>query len=273
MSNEHTTFCDLKEMYVLGGLSEEETAEFEQHLPECSVCGPEVAELRKVVNLLPLAVEQITPQTGMKQRILGNILNASELGSAASKPVFQGVGANHAAKVEEPQRKPETETKRSSSFLQRLAIYGLSAAVLLLCVYSFQLTRNINDLKLDIALATGPDKQPIRVNEVVSLSQAAKDIVAEGLATIVIDSRGTHLLVQADKLPELKGKEAYQVWLIKGEQKFNAGTFLSHQGKGALYLTFEPESYDTIAVTLEPDAEGTVPRGSLVLAAPLTKKL
>ncbi|WP_261304507.1 hypothetical protein [Paenibacillus andongensis] len=38
-----------------------------------------------------------------------------------------------------------------------------------------------------------------------------------------------------------------------------------------LYYTFNPNNYDTIAITLELDAHGVMPRGKSVLVAALLK--
>jgi hypothetical protein len=110
------------------------------------------------------------------------------------------------------------------------------------------------------------------MDQAVNLSSAAQDIIAQGLATIVIDSQGTHLLVQAEKLPQIKGNEAFQVWLMRdGQDIVNAGTFFPHDGKGGLYLTLNRNlsGYDQIAITQEPDAFGQLPRGAPILTAEL----
>ncbi|MCD1259932.1 anti-sigma factor [Paenibacillus athensensis] len=145
---------------------------------------------------------------------------------------------------------------------------GLTAAVLLLGWYSFDLRGQLDQLRSELALNDSPSVG-VQINHAVTLSGTAADIVAQGLATIVIDAKGAHLLVQAEKLPELQGSEAYQVWLIKGEDVVNAGTFLTHNGTGGLYYTMELKDYDQIAITLEPDANGAKPRGKPVLAAKL----
>ncbi|WP_254438423.1 anti-sigma factor [Paenibacillus sp. DCT19] len=54
----------------------------------------------------------------------------------------------------------------------------------------------------------------------------------------------------------------------QGDTPQNAGTFLSHDGTGAVYYTLESgNDYDTVAITLEPDALGDQPRGTMILAA------
>jgi hypothetical protein len=145
---------------------------------------------------------------------------------------------------------------------------GLSAAVIVLALYSAQLRRDVHDLKSYNATASEPAIAS-KVNEAVGLVPAAEDIVAKGMVTILIDNTGTHLVVQAEKLPELKGNQAFQVWLLKDNKPVNAGTFLSQNGNGALYYTFEPKGYDTVAITLEPDAHGKEPRGIVILSAPI----
>ncbi|OXM15431.1 anti-sigma factor [Paenibacillus herberti] len=106
------------------------------------------------------------------------------------------------------------------------------------------------------------------VSQVVSL-KPVKDLVARGQAYILVDERGTHLIVQASKLPELKDEEAFQVWLIKGDKPVNAGTFKPSGNSGAVTFTFPGGSFDQVAITLEPDAFGATPRGEMVLAGAL----
>lgn len=106
------------------------------------------------------------------------------------------------------------------------------------------------------------------VNQIVSLKPLNK-LVARGQAYILVDERGTHLIVQASRLPELEDEQAFQVWLIKGDKPVNAGTFKSSGNAGAVTFTFSGESFDQVAITLEPDAFGSAPRGEMVLAGAL----
>lgn len=171
----------------------------------------------------------------------------------------------------------------------RLASLGLSVAVIGLGLYAYSLKGSMGGLQANLvaiqetvnglqtelvglnsklAVASKP-AAGMQVNKIVTLNPAAENIVSKGLASIVIDSKGTHLIVQADDLPEVKQQEAFQVWLIKDNQPVSAGTFSPQDGKGVVYFTFEPKDYDTVAITLEPDANGEKPRGSIVLAGGL----
>jgi hypothetical protein len=228
-SNENQ--CDWIEAYAQGGLTNEERQEFDRHLQSCPACA---AELREINRLKELSNETNTYTVPVDVPIT----HATPLAAGQMGPVYR-----------------------------TLMTIGISAAVIILALYSAQLRRDVRDLKSYIAIAEQP-VTALKVNEAVALSPAAADILAKGLATIVIDGTGTHLVVQAEKLPELKGNQAFQVWLLKDKKPVNAGTFLSHDGNGALYYTFGPQDYDTIAITLEPDALGKKePRGTLILTA------
>lgn len=254
--------CELLELYALHSLSIEENDRFEAHFPACERCQKLFIEYSAVTGLLPLASEEVALPAGMKQRVLARVLGRERTQQASPQTSIETI-----EDLPEPALLETTvPIPRSRSW--RYVSLGLAAAVLVLVAYTWQLRGDVDRLQQQIAVNT-ESRQGLKVNEAVSLTPAAKDIVAKGLATIVIDSRGTHLVVQAESLPELNGSEAFQVWLIKGKTNYNAGTFVSRDGNGALYDTFEPQDYDTVAITLEPDAKGETPRGQIVLTAPI----
>ncbi|SDX99695.1 anti-sigma factor domain-containing protein [Paenibacillus sp. CF384] len=255
--NKQTSGCENLEMYAVGGLDEAEKNEFELHLKGCAACAAELVELVALVDLLPMASEPVAVPEGMRARVLDHVLGESSVQQADKIEIA-------AEQVSSPKRDMAKRNRIRPWFYA-----GMSAAVLILAVYCYNLKQHISDLQTELAQENRP-AEAVQVNNVVALSSTAKEIVAKGLATIVIDAKGTHLLVQAEKLPELQHNEAYQVWLIKGkETPVNAGTFMTHNGTGGLYYTFNPDSYDTIAITLEPDAHGDTPRGKPVLVAAL----
>jgi hypothetical protein len=264
MTENHTELCEYLELYVLQGLSDEETKQFEEHLAQCEACKVEVKEMADIVGLLPLASDQVDVPEGMKDRVLQHVLgnkpSESDSHTKATKLVYQ-----------------------KASLASRLAMSGLSAAAVLLLVTSIFLyvdNRNLEQevaekqdmtQRLELALKElkGPVQEPIQPTSIVSLNPAAEEFVSKGLASIVIDERGTHLLVMAESLPKLQGSEAFQVWLLQDGKPSNAGTFLAHQGTGAFYYTIESEKFDTVVITVEPDAHGQQPRGYALLSAEL----
>ncbi|MCL6603263.1 MAG: anti-sigma factor [Paenibacillus sp.] len=277
MDKELNEYCQWAELYALGGLDEHDIQLFENHLSECVDCQEQLKELKTIIDVLPLAAYEITPPEGMKKRVLGRVL---AVGGISEDTLEIGKDIDLKPDVIEPEsivssslspsipefsiKKYPAPSKKNARL--RILCAALAATAAALAIYSGALQQNVNGLRKELALVNSPSRE-LKVNEAVVLDPAAQDIVARGLATIVIDTKGTHLLVQAEKLPELTGSEAFQVWLIKGDVKKNAGTFLATKGTGAMYYTFDPQDYDTVAITLEPDGQGEQPRGRIILAA------
>lgn len=277
MSEHKDDLCELAELYVLGALTAEETAQLAAHAEACSECKELVSEYRQVLGHLPLASEPAEPPSGMKDRILSRVLESEKLSTPAAppkaspniQPAAERTIERESVKVapiEQGLPKARIPEPRKTRFWGYLSL-GLAVAVLLLIVYTGQLRGDVDQLQRQIASGTGPLQG--KVNETVALSPSGEAVSAKGVATIVADTSGTHLVIQAEDLPELTGTEVYQVWLIKGDTPQNAGTFISQDGNGALYYSFDPKAYDTVAITLEPDDGGDAPRGQIILAAPI----
>jgi anti-sigma-K factor RskA len=56
--------------YVLGALAPDEAEPFTEHLETCATCREEVAELRQVVDVLPIAAPQHPVPRGLRRRVL-----------------------------------------------------------------------------------------------------------------------------------------------------------------------------------------------------------
>jgi anti-sigma-K factor RskA len=56
--------------YVLGALAPDEAERFTEHLETCAACREEVAELRQVVDVLPIAAPQHPVPRGLRRRVL-----------------------------------------------------------------------------------------------------------------------------------------------------------------------------------------------------------
>lgn len=84
-----------------------------------------------------------------------------------------------------------------------------------------------------------------------------------GHAFLINKNGKEELVVNVFDFPQTEGKEVYQVWLIENGRRQSAGVFRpDKEGYGVLTVDasrFNP--FDTIGITLEPDAEGKQPRG------------
>jgi anti-sigma factor ChrR (cupin superfamily) len=68
--------CERAALYTLGLLGPEETRSFEQHLPECEICGREVAGFREGAALLPLGLAEHRPDPRVRERLMARISGA-----------------------------------------------------------------------------------------------------------------------------------------------------------------------------------------------------
>jgi hypothetical protein len=84
-----------------------------------------------------------------------------------------------------------------------------------------------------------------------------------GHAFLINKSGKEELVVNVFDFPQTEGKEVYQVWLIDNGHRQSVGVFRpDKEGFGVLTVdTSKFNSFDTIGITLEPDAEGKKPRG------------
>ncbi|WP_051506837.1 anti-sigma factor [Saccharibacillus sacchari] len=77
MSERKESMMELAEAYVLGELDATEQAEYEAFLHDDAEERQRVTELRDTTGMLALAVRPAAPPTGMKARILANVLGSS----------------------------------------------------------------------------------------------------------------------------------------------------------------------------------------------------
>ena len=231
--------CDHLLDYYNGHLSELEKAQFETHLESCPQCQEELRELEQLTEYMPFASEVVEPPKDLEDRIMTSILGEE-------KP---------ATNVE-----PFSKKKRKSWFLPSIA-----AALVLSLIGNAYMFSQLEDQSEVVEQAT--------IDQVVQyVDLAAVNSNAKGTASIIKQGTQTSMVVQASELQGLSDEEVYQVWLIKDDKPERAGTFVtSKDGKGSVVFKFNEEfskkDWDTVAITLEPDANSQLPQGEIVLAS------
>ncbi len=249
--------CDHVIDYLNGTLTAEEMHEFQLHLNSCEDCR----ELVEAVGELPYLSESVEPPAGMKARILANVFDESEQeepNNEKSDPIQQPT-----TEAQRPSSKPESKVvpmvkrPKGQSWLRPMI-----AAVLLLSLlgnaYAF--------MKLSDEGGGGQTESAFQSIDL----QASEGFGGNAKAALVRDGESLEVVVQADQLQELSGTEVYQIWLLKDGKPIPAGAFETDaDGKGAAYyqLASNTEEWDTIAITLEPEAGNELPEGEIVLSA------
>ncbi|WP_026694546.1 anti-sigma factor [Peribacillus kribbensis] len=237
--------CDTLIDYLNGHLSPAEKQQFEEHLKTCSECRAELELWNSVSEDLIFQSEPVSPPEGMKERVLAGIFGEEE-------------------KTENENLIPlPKKTHRRKGWMMP----AMAAALLI------SLGANVYLLNTDKKPSPSETASPSvgKVENYISLQPVKSQ--ATGTASILKQNGRLSIVVQASQLNELRDKEVYQVWLIKENKPYRAGTFVS-TGKGEGTVVFQLskdmlKNWDTIAITLEPNADSQTPKGSMVLASHL----
>jgi hypothetical protein len=236
--------------YLTGDLPITEMKEMEKHLTECPLCHIELKELQEAWAMIPFKYEEVDVPSDLKEEVLNAIFHSENLSLESDESIVT---------MEERPRK---------SNLRSLKTFAVAAALIL--TFGVVIWNNII-LRGDVAtLKTQTQTQtPIKISQVYTLKSANPlQASAEGSAMLYGQGDKKGLVIQLHGLPETKGTEAYQVWLIHNGAKKSCGVFhVDEKGNGFLSYNLDDKdlSFDAIGVSLEPDANGTQPRGKKVL--------
>ncbi|WP_054705218.1 anti-sigma factor [Bacillus sp. JCM 19041] len=243
--------CDQLIDYINGQLTDEETKAFEAHLETCSECQEELAELNMLTDDLGFITEPVEPESELKDRVL----------SAA----FEQQAPVEAPQTTEPIQESTIHQKPKRNWV----LPAMAAALffsLIANVYSF------NQLAGEPQVPTEPEPEIVvhSLEQQLSLQPGA-DLPFQATASLVNKNNQNDLIVQAENLTQTSEDQVYQVWLIRGDETHRAGTFTpTADGSGMSTFTFDPSmGYDTIAITIEPDATSETPQGEIVLSQEL----
>ncbi|ASN07123.1 anti-sigma factor [Virgibacillus necropolis] len=258
--------CDLLLDYFNNQLTNEQREEFEAHLLACEECQEELEELQQLTEDLPYSSEAIDPPSGMKERVLSNIVNSTNTSETETEPEVEQMKSSKVTPIEskkEPKKKKTGWYKPLIAAVLTLSLVGNGAALIYLS---------------DEPEATEPTNEPEEtsldtIQKMLSLSPS-EGINAEATAMMIEQNNKTNLVIQASDLPQLEGEETYQVWVLEDGKPYRAGTFVSNEeGNGAVsyIMNYEGEhQWDTVAITKEPNADSQTPQGDILLSSPIS---
>lgn len=295
MNNEH---CDQLVDYLTGTLTIEETRQFEEHLKTCDECR----EIADATGQLPYLSDPVAPPAGMKSRILSNVFaedsgthiaidngptsglasgtaeghdsqstssSSSESSATANSEASSNASSTSRTNSDLSDRKPREENKANvvpmagrgrKRGLATLLIAAVLVASLIGNAYAF----------MQLQEEQPAPTEPQTAFQSIDL-QPSENFSGDATAAVIKEENGAlNLVVQGQQLAALEGDQVYQVWLIKGDKPIPAGAFTANaNGEGAAYFNIDnnTEEWDTIAVTLEPQAGNELPQGEIVLSA------
>lgn len=240
---------DYKEMIPARALSALDAAEAQalnEHLENCAECRRELDEWHATAASLALTANRQEPSPAVRDRILSEVRK----------------------EMEPPQVIPFRATSRNiwSSFgsLGAMAAVVIVTALIVALVVLWRQNQAIQEQlahsKEFVELVTTPGA---RVSDLRGLDQAAG-----ATATLAYDQSG-HVMLMANKLPNLPQGKAYQLWFIDGKKPPMPGrTFVpDNAGKGTLKDQMPPEALGAqiFAITVEPAGGVPAPTGPIYL--------
>lgn len=246
MQESHVT--DLIPAYVLGALEPDEVDLVERHLEGCAACSAELRIQRRVAEELLVAATQRSAPPQVRERLMEQI---RALGAAPSAQ-----GAPPAAATEAEQTPPHV-APRSSSRIARAwqAAFGRVGA----STGDDEVDQELRDLMLDpesiVITVSGTPDAPAATARLIASPQRSKAV----------------LLASGLKAPGVG--RAYQIWFLRdGQPVPNALFVVDRRGRGLSLATLGAPlgSFDTVAVTPEPESGSPSPTGPIVLAGALT---
>jgi anti-sigma-K factor RskA len=235
--------CDLLlAAHAVGALDPGEGRELQVHLAGCAPCRAAVSTYLRTSDLLPLALDPVTPPPALRSRLLAQVHAEAA-----------GVAAGRARRVGWRER-----LWRALPAGRGLTVMGglSAAAAVALAVWSFAIPHP------QTAAPT------VLVSRACGLAPAPS---ACGELTYTPATHQTVLSVQG--LPALpvvndRTRGTYAVWVIHNDGSPELGAYLTATPDGRTWsavLERDAGAYQAIATTQEPGAGGAVPTGPLLL--------
>lgn len=229
------SFSDDLVSYLIGEGSKEERDDIKRHLLTCSSCFKDMEELQEAWSMIPYKLDDVEVPSDLKEEVMHSIF--------------------------------QTENIQPKKRFNLVKLYGMAAAIFLLA-FAGVLWNNVI-LRNQLNEVAKQAQTPAQVIEVFTLkSSTPSSLLTQGKAILYQQGEKKQLVFQLEGLADTKGTQAYQVWLIHEGERRSAGVFhVDEEGNGVLtYELKESEApFEAIGISLEPDANGTQPRGQKVL--------
>ncbi|RIN12471.1 anti-sigma factor [Staphylococcus xylosus] len=262
--------------YFNDNLDEHEKEEIEKELNSSSESNETLDSINILHDTLPYINKEVEPPTGMKRRILDSVINEEHENQQDKTNDFNkdatSFHKNNSQNLNESKQYKENNIKtKQSDYKQikrtpgkKLSI-GIMAALLLLSLIGkgVQYFNHKESKKQSSPMINTNDTHAINL-------KSMNDEKTQGQAYVSNGKTNNKLMVEANDIEATKGNEVYQVWIIKNDKPYPAGTFSTTNNKGMVVFNLNEinvDKNDTIAITLEPSPNNQEPKGQMVMAS------
>jgi len=258
----HEQALDLAALYVLGALEPADEAAVREHLRTCGLSHAEFEELGGVVPALLEDVELVEPPAGLRDRIMDAA--RADLAERGRRPDVAAPAPMAATPSPFPSA-AEREARRATRTSRLDWTIRIAAVIAIVAVgaWGLGIQRQLDtSQRFDRAVAAVLDAAAKPGAQAVILTPAAGK-QGRGLAAVAPD--GTVTLAMRD-LPATGGSQVYTAWVIVGKTPTSLADF-TVDSNGIAAVTTHPaptQAGAVIALTLEPNAGNTAPKGEIV---------
>ena len=254
---------ELIELFVIGALTDAEAREVAVHLDGCPRCRELERSAREVAQVLALGVAQVDPPPALRSRIMDNAGERPRVTPRVTVVAAPG---------------PTAPRRGLLGWLTPARAVPLAAAVALIpLALSAWLGLQVMQLRSEVR------STETALERSWETSQSAAEILVKAMerggaktplqgTEAAPGAWGTLYYAPAEQegvllvsgLPELSRGRVYQCWLMKGEERVNAGTFYRESDGRALLVIKSPmplDSVDAVAVSEEPHGGSIQPGG------------
>jgi hypothetical protein len=264
----HEQALDLAAAYVLGALEPAEEAAVREHLLTCGLAHDEFAELGGVVPYLAEFpdLELVEPPPALRDRIMAAAAAdmAERTGAASAAPAAPDLAERTAVPFPSAAERADRTTRRATRRLGWVARIAAVVAIVILGGWNLLLQGQLSDARAyDRAVAAVIDAAGKPGSQSVVLSPQPGSS-ARGIAAVAPD--GSVVMAMRD-LPATTGTQVYEAWVIVGRAAPVPVGGFTVGSAGLAAVTTTPVATppgSTIALSLEPSAGSTAPRGTIV---------
>lgn len=249
--------------YSIGATDPDETIQVQSHLATCPMAAGELASYLEVSDALLFSSETVDAPPILRERL-----------RAATTPPGQAVSPRSSQGVWERLR----QALASQHMRPALAVGFMAlAALLALGLYFSGQVNHLLDSQAElIAMASNQQAVLTQVGEGeflrITLPPGPAGEATGAYATVVCNPTQPAAFVLAEKLPALPPGQAYQVWLIQGEERVSGGLFRPDaEGNGTIaFQAPRPMGeYESVGISAEPAGGSPRPTSPAVIEGSL----
>lgn len=236
--------------YVLGNLSSTEAEQFSQLLSEHPTLAAEVAQLQKILEVMPYGLPEVAPPENLR----GHLLAIADRETPTNLPIS---AHSHP--------KPQVIFSRS-----RLVAAAAAVLALAIGIDNYRIRQQVVNLEAQVARqkdAIAMLQQPNTY--LVSMKGMAEASKASGSIIITPGEPKAVLILQ--NLPILPPGRYYQLWSVNHGQKIPWEQFKTNE-RGTVFIKLDIPSYSEVPalmVTVETSPSPTSPAGPMVMTSTL----